>query len=252
VSEAIAHFVAKWHRREPEMQQAEVFCAQPLRPRFRAWGATLHELREAAFELSDPRVAQVKSQWWAEELAGLSSGRSRHPATAPLAGLGVDFLPLASALLAHAGEDWPRPADAGRAIGQVLPLAGALAASEAAIFDKDAAPDDAGAIAVHLLLQRLPDGLLAEDQARLPMHLLARHGLDAAGVAAGRGEALLRDWAGELLAALPPSARHPVPFRRMRSGFDRARLARLRAGRGFDPPGPLPSLFRAWRHARGA
>jgi hypothetical protein len=64
-ADAIEHFVAKWHRREPEMALAEVFCAPEQRARFRAWGALVHELREAAFELSDARVTAVKSQWWA-------------------------------------------------------------------------------------------------------------------------------------------------------------------------------------------
>ena len=82
------------------------------------------------------------------------------------------------------------------------------------------------------------------------MNLLARHGLTAAQVAAGQGEPLLRDWAGELLAALPPASAHPGLFRRLRGGFDRARLARLAAGRGFDPPGPFATLLRAWRLAR--
>ena len=60
--DAIEHFVAKWHRREPEMALAEVFCPPEARARFRAWGALVHELREAAFELSDARVTAVKRE----------------------------------------------------------------------------------------------------------------------------------------------------------------------------------------------
>lgn len=246
--EPIAQFVAKWQRREPEMAQAEPFCAPALRPRYRAWGALVHELREAAFELSDPRVSQVKGQWWAEELVGLAGGRARHPVTGPLAGLAADWAGLAQALLATTLED-SRPADAGQALARLQPLAQALARVEAAVFDAEAGAADERAIAVHLLLHRLPEGLAADDQALLPLNLLARHGLTAAEVAAGRGEPLLRDWAGELLAALP-APRHPVLYRRLRSGFDRARLARLAAGRGFDPPAPLATLWRAWRLAR--
>ena len=54
----------------------------------------------------------------------------------------------------------------------------------------------------------------------------------------------------ELLAALPAPSAHPGLYRRLRAGFDRARLARLAAGRGFDPPGPFATLLRAWRLAR--
>lgn len=247
--EAIEHFVAKWQRREPEMAQAEVFCPPALRPRYRAWGSLLHELREAAFELSDARVAEVKSQWWAEELLGLAEGRSRHPVTAPLAGTPADWPALVHALV-ELPATLVRPGDTAAALQRFDVLAAAIARTEAQLFDAAPGPRDADAVAVHLLLHRLPEGLAAEDQAGLPMNLLARHGLTAAQVAAGQGEPLLRDWAGELLAALPPASAHPGLFRRLRGGFDRARLARLAAGRGFDPPGPFATLLRAWRLAR--
>jgi len=131
-----------------------------------------------------------------------------------------------------------------------LMLASAIAGTEARLFDARQAAGDADAVAVHLLLFRLPEGLASEDQAGLPMKLLARYGLGASEVAAGKGEALLRDWAAELIAALPPASSHDGPFRRLRAGFDRARLARLAKGRGFDPPGPFATLLRAWRLAR--
>lgn len=247
-ADAIEHFVAKWHRREPEMALAEVFCAPELRPRFRAWGALVHELREAAFELSDARVTAVKSQWWAEELVNLAQGRGRHPVSAVLDAPALPWTALARALLDQAQFD-ARPADAGQAIAQVMPLARALAEVEAGLFGASAAPETADAIAIHLLLQRLPAGLAAEDQARLPLNLLARHGLTAAQVAAGQGEALLCDWA-QALAAAQPAASGPL-FRRLRTGFDRARLKRLAAGRGFAPPAAPLSVWRAWRIARG-
>lgn len=249
--EAIAHFVAKWHRREPEMAQAEVFCPEGQRLRFRAWGALVHELREAGFELSDVRVSAVKGQWWAEELANLTDGRSRHPVTAPLLGADADWPRLGQALMRQVVDE-QRPADAAQTLGQVMPLASALAEVEAAVFGARAGEHDARALAVHLLLQRLPSGLAADDQALLPMNLLARHGLTAAQVAAGQGEPLLRDWAAALAAELPEARAHDSLFRRLRSGFDRARLARLAKGRGFDPPGPVATLLRAWRLARRA
>lgn len=242
------HFVAKWHRREPEMALAEVFCPAPLRPRFRAWGALVHELREAAFELSDARVTAVKSQWWAEELLRLAQGKDRHPVSAHL---GLPLLPwsrLARGLL-EVSESESRPADTAAALARMKPLAETLAVIEAGVFEAaSAAPTPA--IAVHLLLQRLPTGLASDDQGGLPMNLLARHGMTAAQVAAGEGGPLLRDWAGELLDALPlPAAGVPL-FRRHRIEFDRARLRRLATGKGFDPPPAPASLWRAWRTAR--
>src|SRR5687767_6515345 len=166
-ADAIEHFVAKWHRREPEMALAEVFCAPDARPRFRAWGALVHELREAAFELSDARVTAVKSQWWAEELVNLAQGRGRHPISAVLDAPSLPWTALARALLEQAQFDG-RPADAAQALDQVKPLAQALANVEAALFGQAPMPGNIEAIAVHLLLQRLPAGLAAADQARLP------------------------------------------------------------------------------------
>jgi len=247
-ADAIEHFVAKWHRREPEMALAEVFCPPEARPRFRAWGALVHELREAAFELSDARVTAVKSQWWAEELVNLGQGRGRHPISAVLDVPSLPWTALARALLELAQFD-ARPADVAQALDQVKPLAQALANAEAALFGESPAPGSAEAITVHLLLQRLPAGLAAEDQARLPLNLLARHGLTAAQVAAGQGEPLLRDWARALVAAQPAPA--GTLFRRLRTGFDRVRLQRLAAGRGFAPPAAPLSVWRAWRIARG-
>jgi phytoene/squalene synthetase len=247
-ADAIEHFVAKWHRREPEMALAEVFCAPEQRARFRAWGALVHELREAAFELSDARVTAVKSQWWAEELVNLAQGRGRHPISAALALPTLPWPALARALMEQAQFD-ARPGDGGQALEQVRGFAQALAEVEAGVFGSAPTPAAGQAFAVHLLLQRLPAGLAAEDQARLPLNLLARHGLTAAEVGAGKGEALLRDWARELATAQPPSE-GPL-FRRLRSTFDRVRLARLAAGKGFAPaPAPL-TVWRAWRVARG-
>ena len=249
-TDAIAHFVAKWHRREPEMALAEVFCPPDQRPRFRAWGALVHELREAAFELSDARVTAVKCQWWAEELANLPQGRGRHPISAELAIPALAWTQLARAVIEQSMLD-ARPGDARAALEHMQPLAEALAKIEAGVFGHEAVPD-ATPLAVHLLLQRLPQGLVAQDQARLPLNLLARHGRTVAQVAAGEGEALVRDWAAELLAALP-AASAPAPlFRRLRTGFDRVRLTRLAAGRGFAPPPAPATVWRAWRIARGA
>lgn len=248
-ADAIEHFVAKWHRREPEMALAEVFCAPEARARFRAWGALVHELREAAFELSDARVTAVKSQWWAEELVNLAQGSGRHPISAVLDAPALPWTALARALLEQAQFD-ARPADAAQAMDQVRPLARALAEVEAALFDTaPAVVDSTAALSVHLLLQRLPAGLVAEDQARLPLNLLARHGLTAVQVAAGQGEGLLRDWARDLIT-VHPGASGPL-FRRLRTGFDRARLARLADGKGFAPPAAPLSVWRAWRIARG-
>jgi len=249
IDDGCSPFEAKWFEREPEMRFAEVFCPPAGKAVFRAWGALLHELRETLFELSDPRVSAVKTGWWAEELIGIGQGRQRHPLSARLLGTQAPWSTLGRALLDHdAGE--LRAADTEQAVARLLPTAAAVLAVEAALFGARASTDAARSLAVHWLLQRLPRGLASEDQARIPMHLFARHGLTAAQVAAGPADALLRDWGRELAAALPPQVSGTALIRRARHRFDQARLVRLTAGKGFAEPPPPLTLWRAWRAAR--
>lgn len=250
-STAATHFIGKWQAREPEMRLAEVFCPAAMKPRFLAWGALLHELREAVFELSDARVTTVKTLWWAEEMAGMAQGRHRHPLTAALAEAPAPWSALGQAVIEQAHDD-RRAANTDEAIGLLLPLASATISVEAALFGAAANEAQVRSLAVHWLLQRLPGGLTAEDQARLPMHLLARHGLTPAQVAAGEGECLLQDWAAELLLNAPASLGQAGLLRQARHRFDRARLLRIAKGRGFTEPPGFSSLWCAWRSARQA
>jgi hypothetical protein len=262
-AQATAHFVEKWYRREPEMRIAASFCARAdaapagahddgrARLRYECWGAMLHELREALFELPDAGVAAAKRGWWAEELQSIAASRPRHPLGEALVGLpeakSAPWTDLALALVGAGGE--ARSADTAQAISTLRPLAQATLAVENALFASR--NDAADALAVHWLLHRLPRGLAEEDAARVPMHLLARHGLTAASLPTA-SDAFLRDWAAELLSTLPASSGGAF-LRRARTRFDRARLQRLQArgGQGgFDDPGALGTLWRAWRAAR--
>jgi hypothetical protein len=265
VANATDHFVEKWFRREPEMRIATAFCVRADAPpasggealaklRFESWGALLHELREALFELPDAGVAAAKRGWWAEELQLLSQGKPRHPLGEALAACveakQAPWTGLSLALVGGGGE--PRVADSAHSLAALHPLAQATLAVEDALFASRSEPSAANALAVHWLLHRLPRGLGDEDAARVPMHLLARHGLTAASLPSAP-DALLRDWAGELLAALPAQGGGAF-LRRARTRFDRARLQRLhsKGGQGgFDDPGAPGTLWRAWRAARG-
>lgn len=247
--EAFAHHVEKWQRREPEMALADVFCPPAQRERFRAWGALLFELREAVFELSDERVTAVKTGWWAETLLALEQGQRRHTLTEALSGTQAPWSALARAVIEVAQYD-ERPGQLSHSLASVQPLAQALVAVEAVLFEGEADAVAAEAVAVHLLLQRLPHGLATTDAARVPLHLLARHGLAVTELGTARSEPLLRDWAAELLAALPRRLPAACLYRRLRTRFDRVRLQRLAAGRGFSPAaGPL-LVWQGWRAAR--
>lgn len=262
---ATAHFVHKWWLREPEMRIAGEFCRRadgevevaPARARFRCWGALLHELREAAFELADPGVAAAKRGWWADELQAIAGGQARHPLGQSLQALpGIAAAPWAglSRALLGVGGDAAHAADTAAAIASLSALGRATVAVENAVFQTRGAADAERALAVHWLWQRLPRGLGQEDGARIPMHLLARHGLTAAQLPAA-GDPLLRDWARELAGALPARVEGAAYLRRAGHRFDAARLRRLAASgaaRGFaEPPAPA-TLWRAWRAARGS
>lgn len=247
--DAGAHFVAKWLQREPEMAFAEIFCPAADKPAFRAWGALLHELRESLFELSDPGVARIKTAWWAEEMIGLGQGRQRHPLGAELLGRDAPWSQLGRALLAF-DTDPMRAADTDEAVAALVPLAGAVLQVECRLFPARESAEASRSLSIHWLLQRLPEGLASADQARIPMHLLARHGITAAALPTAQAQALLRDWADELLSALPPVLPGAALVRRSRAGFDRARLRTLASGKPFGPPPPPSTLWRAWRAAR--
>lgn len=260
------HFVHKWWSREPEMRIAAAFCAgadstppggrAEAELRFQCWGALLHELREALFEIADVGVAAAKRGWWAEELQAIAAGSPRHPLGEALAATSssaaAPWTGLALAVLGRA-IDGARAADGEEALANLLPLAEATIAVENALFQARGDAAAARALALHWLLQRLPAGLAAEDGARIPMHLLARHGLTAAQLPRA-GDALLRDWGAELAAAMPSATVGAAFLRRAATRFDRARLQRLagRGGRGLAETAALATLWRAWQAARGS
>jgi hypothetical protein len=101
---------------------------------------------------------------------------------------------------------------------------------------------------LHDLLQRLPHGLASEDMARIPMHLMARHSLNAAQLPDAGNTGLLQDWAQELRTQLEHKVAGSV-FRRTRTRFDQARLDTLVAGKGFVKVSAPGHLWRAWRAA---
>lgn len=245
IAEQAAPFVAKWRAREAEMAWAEVFCPRSQTDRFALWGALLGELRAATFELSDPGLIAAKTAWWAEEALRSEQGNPMHPLTQALAQPGLPWRALANALVSVVQAEPARPAERDAAIGRVAPLAGALAAMEAALFGGDAG-NAARALAVHLLAERLHAG----DGAQVPLMLLARHGLTAAVLTQPQGVPALCDWALDLRNAQPESIADATLFRRARTAFDGWRLGAFAAGRTPPRIPPFTALRLAWRAAR--
>ena len=244
------------------MTFAEPFCPRPLRIRFRLWGALLQALREAAFELSDARVIEAKSAWWAEELVRTARLSARHPLTQALVHevqMALPWPQLGNGLLASAASE-PRPTDSDSTIAGMRPLAEGIVSFEAALFG--GAPFDArrahaqhadasNAVVVHLLAQRLRAGLWGEDAGRIPLSLLARHRISAAQLIEPAGAVAIADWAQQLLVLAPARCIDGSLYRRTRSAFDRRALQRLAQQHPATPAHPLRALWLAWGAARG-
>jgi hypothetical protein len=243
----LQHFVSKWYAREPEMQFAEVFVPASEKALFPIWGALLHELKHTLFELSDSHVTDIKTAWWADEFQRLANGQPRHPITQALNNVDAPWALLSSNLFSVIETTSTRASNTEQAIDLLLPFSNALIEIEDRVFNaKAATPKEI--FAVHCLVQRLPHGLSSEDQARIPMHLMARHGVNAAQLANMGNSGLLQDWALELHAQLEHKVAGSL-FRNARTRFDQARLAHLMAGKGFIKAPAPKHLWRAWRAA---
>ena len=243
----LQHFVSKWYAREPEMQFAEMFVPASEKAQFHIWGALLHELKHTLFELSDSHVTDIKTAWWADEFQRLANAQSRHPITQALNNFEAPWASLSSSLFGVIETTSTRASSTERAIQNLIPFANALIEIEDKVFNvKTATAKEI--FAVHCLVQRLPHGLSSEDQARIPMHLMARHSVNAAQLVNIGHQGLLQDWAAELQAQLEHKVAGSV-FRSARTRFDKAQLTHLMAGKGFIKASAPTHLWRAWRAA---
>ena len=245
--EGLQHFIAKWYAREPEMQFAEVFVPRSDKLLFHVWGALLHELKQTLFELSDARVTEVKTAWWADEFQRLSIGQPRHPITQALADIPAPWLSLSNSLCSVVESAPIRASSTAQALANLMPFANAVIEIEDMVFDCKIATAEK-IFAVHCLLHRLPHGLSAEDQARIPMHLMARHSINTAQLAEVGQNGLLQDWATELNSVLGEKAAGSL-FRRARTRFDQMQLANLIAAKGRKKAPAPQLLWWAWRAA---
>jgi len=268
-SGAFASFEEKWLAANPEQAIVALFLPPDARLRSAAFGSLVHELEQAAFGLREDHVAEVKIQWWRQELLAAALGSSRHPLSAVL------FADPQTAKVAAA--DWTALCDGALAVRQAgvasdlesllsdhaalyLPVAGI----EVALFGTPVA--DAAATArlwtiSHLLLalRHLAD---APERLPVPLDLLARHEMTRAALAEStpKRAGLVRDFLGQLedsaQAALNDAARASY-VRRVRARLELALMRR--AQRADDPlhglvrqPGEAhwKALWWSWREAR--
>ena len=229
------------------MQFAEMFVAAPEKPLFHVWGALLHELKHTLFELSDSNVTTIKTTWWADEFQRLANAQPRHPITQALSNIEAPWVSLASSLFSVIETASTRASNTEQAIDLLMPFANVLSEVEDKVFKVKLATSKE-IMAVHCLLQRLPHGLASDDQARVPMHLMARHSVNAMQLPNMGNSGLLQDWALELHTRLEHKVAGSL-FRSARTRFDQVQLAQLIAGKGFAKSAAPKHLWHAWRAA---
>src|SRR5438445_5813650 len=212
---AYASFEEKWLAANPEQATVALFLAPDARLRAAAFGSLVHEFEQAAFGLREAQVAEVKIQWWRQELLAAASGSPRHPLSAvlfadPQAAKvdAADWMALCDGALSmrHVGA----ASDLESLLSDYSVLYAPVARIEAVLFDAPVV----GAAAMaklwtvsHLLLalRHLAD---VPERLPVPLDLLARHELTRAMLAEAHPKRteLLRGFPGPP-APPPPSAR---------------------------------------------
>ena len=264
---AFASFEEKWLAANPEQATVALFLAPAARLRSAAFGCLIHELEQAAFGLREAHVAEVKIQWWRQELLAAMAGSPRHPLSAvlfadPQAAKvdAADWIALCDGALAvrHIGA----APDLASLLSDYSALYTPVARIEAALFDSPDADATAGLWTVSHLLLALRHLADVPERLPVPLNLLARHELTRAALAeaAPKRTELVRDFLGQLAAELHAAvteAPHAPNARRVRARLDHALMQR--AMRADDPlravlaqPGAARwrALWWAWCEAR--
>jgi len=235
--QALHEFAGKWRARWPEWSVAEVFVPRAERAAALAWAALQQELTDAAWGGSDAAPGEAKLGWWMEELQGWAQGRRRHPLGLALQRRQAPWAALAAAL-PSLRDSRERPGDRSEAYDGLRPLADAVAAIDAALFEP--VPGQLPAAAVPAIQAALLEArLLLQGDAAVPLSVVAR-------ALARPGEGAAAEWGRELLAQWPLGGGATVP-RRLWTALARTRLQRGDAAR---PLSPWTALLAAWRGAR--
>lgn len=268
---AFASFEEKWLAANPEQATVALFLAPDARLRASAFGSLVHELEQAAFGLGEAHVAEVKIQWWRQELLAAASGSPRHPVSAVLFAdprtAKVDataWMALADGALAmrHVGA----ASDLGSLLASHSALYTPVAQIETALFDAqiEAIPATERLWTISHLLLALRHLADVPERLPVPLDLLARQELTRAALAEStpKRSELVRDFLGQL-ADTAKSALTDVPralvARRVRARLDLALMQD--AVRADDPlravmaqPGAArwKALWWSWRAARAA
>lgn len=238
--------------REPEARLARALVADARTPAADAAFALEHALLDAALEVREVSVADAKLEWWSQEIERALAGKALHPiARALAAATPLDPSVLRAQLAAAAAIaalDAPDDLDALRA-----PFV-AWARAAIGATDEDAACAYGSAV-LALRVRRWP-AFAQPARARLPLALLARHGLsrEDASLAPVRAAPLVATIATTLEPALVlPAALQGAPAARVvvaRHVVRAMRAKPVRAAEGRARARPLALVAALWRVGR--
>lgn len=266
-ADALASFEAKWSLHRPELALALRFAPRAERLVTSALYCLFEEITDVAYRVAERDIAARKLHWWADELAGLTTGQSRHPLSEVLRQhTGLRALPSVHwAALLNAGLAQADPAPATSMAGLLgayrrfsEPLA-AIAATLHPRLDRDAT---AQALALSRALRECGElgPVLGMGRLPLPLDRLARHGLSRAdvGLPGPSRDAALREHCAALRSAMRTVDRQGLNVLTVLTlQLDQARCQV--AARAADPlvaiatgadRFPLSCVWTAWRAAR--
>lgn len=257
-------FVDKWLAAEPWHRLLLVFERTLQREPRRLLESVGYELRAAALDSSDPRVAATKLGWWADEWRSLAADQPRHPLIIALRSIargtidaqaGSAWIAAAAAL---AESDGDADLSARRARWQRYAQA-QVVAGQAWLDARDADPRmHADALLVERALHLNID--LARGRLPVPLNALAKAGATRSQLATGEKEAqhALTAYMNELADTLVLDRSEMGQVSRYRRA--QAALARVRADQLRRDPAsawtgvrPLPawrSALNVWRVSR--
>jgi len=263
---------------QPERYLATLFAPPEVREALFALYAFDHEVGRVRHLVREPMAGLIRLQWWREALAApvppaQPVARALHRA---LGASVLDRARLEGALAARERElEEPPPADLAALEQHLGATSGGITqAALAALGATDGAAPAAGeriglVVGIAALLRALPADL-AQGRSLLPTAELARHGVDAAGLAtpqqpetalrldpvivllAARGVAHLQ--AARALRAAVPRAALPALLPGTLAAAHLARLGRARhdlVARVGQRPAALAPLSLLWRHMTG-
>jgi 15-cis-phytoene synthase len=240
-----------------------------VRVRTCAFGCLVHEIEQAAFNLSEPQVAAVKLAWWRQELLGAIGGNPRHPLSKVLfADSHCSIVDAAQwgALIDGAMSmlDLNSASNLDELLAGYAALYTPVAAIEVALADSKPTHTSTPARwwTISHLLQAARHLVDAPERLPVPMDLLARHELTRAGLAQPgvNRDAMLRDYLGALAEILRTTLNQSFQgtlARRVRAKLDLALIDKIiRSPQPFAqlqaPPRALrwKTVWWTWREAR--